>query len=125
MVIVPYKPLCLNEILSSASRFETSFAPDFNMDDFINVELYTSEHDMSVGSAKDEFFDCGIHMDEHVVDVDVDCDISESVQTHPLAGLESEKGDVDVPVFVDNDTDPVAKDVTTQDTTRILKRKQA
>ena len=64
-------------------------------------------------------------MDEDVVDVDVDVDISEFVQAHPRAVSESEKGDVDVPISVNGDTEPVAKDVATQDTTRGPKRKRA
>ena len=89
------------------------------------MELYTSEHDGFVGSDKDEFFDCGIHMDEDVVDLDIDIDFFESVQAHPRAGSECEKGDVDVPIFVADDTDPVEKNVTTQDTTHPSKRKRA
>ena len=56
MALVPYKPLCLSEILAYRSRFETSSVTDFNKDDFVNVELYTGENDGFVGSDKDDFF---------------------------------------------------------------------
>ena len=91
LAIVPYKPLCLNDILSYGSRFDTASIPDFNLDDFINVEMFTGEHDGFGGSDKDDLFDCGIHMDEEVVDFDVDVDISKSVQADPRARSECEK----------------------------------
>ena len=112
MALVPYKPLCLNEILDYGSRFETSLITDFNMDDFINVELYTGENDGFVGLDRDGDFDSGFHMD-----VDVDVDISESVQAHPCSVSDSQNGDMNIHVFVDGDIDPVAKGVATLDTT--------
>ena len=125
LAIVPYQPLCLNDILSYRSRFDTGFIPDFDLDDFINVEMFTGEPGGFGDSDKDDFVDCEIHMDEEVVDFDFDVDVSESVPTDPCAGSECKKGDVNFPIDVDDDTDPVEKDVATQDTTKPSKRKRA
>ena len=48
-----------------------------------------------------------------------------TVQANPRAVLDSEQGDVDVPVSINGDIDPVAKGVATQDTTQATKRKHA
>ena len=80
MALVTYKPLYLNEILRYGFKFDSSSLTDFNMDDFVNVEMYTSENDGFNGVDKDDAFGSGTHVDvEMGVD---DVDIFGSVRTH-------------------------------------------
>ena len=122
MGLVPDKPPCLNEILDYGFRFDSSPFTDFNMDDFMNVKMYTGGNDGFDGIDKDGDFGSAFHMDvEMGVD---DVDIFGSVQTHPHDVLESEK-DMDGPVYGDSGFDQVAKGVATQGSTLALKRKCA
>ena len=110
MALVPYKPLCLNEILDYGSRFDSSLLIDFNLDDFVNVEMYTGENDGFEGIDKDGDFGSETHVAVEMGADDVD--ISGSVPTHPHDMSECEK-EMEVPVSSDSGSDQVEKGITT------------
>ena len=111
MALVPYKPLCLNEILDYGFRFDSSSLTDLNMEDFVNVEMYTGENDGFDGVDIDGAFGSGTtHVDVEMGADDVD--ISGFVPTHPRNVSESDK-EMEVLVSSDSGFDQVTEGVAT------------